>query len=185
MPLRSTLVTLAPAERDELLRIARAAFERRPVLKPASPDLARPAAAFVSLHTAGGDLRGCVGFTAPKYPLWEAVRDAAIGAATNDSRFTPVTAEEAPRLHVEISILGPLTRVAPDAVIVGTHGLFVRLGPQSGLLLPQVAVDWHWDRETFLDQVCLKASLPRESWKSPSAELFGFTAEVFGESSRP
>lgn len=174
-------MTLSPAARSDLLRVARATIERRIVEPPANRELSIVAAAFVSIHTKSGDLRGCVGGTRAADPLWEAVRDAAEAAANRDPRFEPVRPAECADLHVEISVLSPMTPIRPDAVVVGTHGLYVRARGRAGLLLPQVAPDWGWDRETFLAQVCLKAGLPSDAWRDPATELLGFTAEVFGE----
>jgi AmmeMemoRadiSam system protein A len=112
--------------------------------------------------------------------LYKTVADTARAAAFDDPRFDAVTPEEAPELKVEISVLSPLQPLGPDDVIVGKHGLLVTQGNRRGLLLPQVAVEWDWDRETFLSQTCLKAGLSADAWLQ-GAELQGFTAEVFGE----
>ena len=103
-----------------------------------------------------------------------------MSAAFHDPRFLPVTAEEAPELQVEISVLSPLRPVAPQEVVVGRHGLVVSHGSRRGLLLPQVAVEQEWDATTFLEQTCLKAGLPADAWKQ-GATLQAFTAEVFGD----
>jgi uncharacterized protein (TIGR00296 family) len=78
-------------------------------------------------------------------------------------------------------MLTPLQPIHPDDVVVGRHGLMISKGRQSGLLLPQVPVEWSWGREEFLDSVCRKAGLPRDTWKDPDAQLFGFECEVWGE----
>jgi uncharacterized protein (TIGR00296 family) len=84
-------------------------------------------------------------------------------------------------LQLEISVLSPMRAIAPEDVVVGRHGLMVSFGGRRGLLLPQVATEWGWDRETFLAQTCRKAGLATEQWKH-GAKLEAFTAEVFGES---
>jgi AmmeMemoRadiSam system protein A len=99
----------------------------------------------------------------------------------DDPRFPPVTPAEAPHLKIGISVLSPLQPIRPEEVVVGRHGLVVTQGNRRGLLLPQVPIEWKWDRETFLSQTCLKAGLPADAWQH-GAQLQGFTAEVFGES---
>lgn len=147
-----------------------------------SQELRQPRGAFVSLkRRSDRELRGCVGHVQADYPLGEAVARAAVAAASEDPRFRPVTLEELPSLALEISVLGPLTPVSPDDVEVGIHGLLVRYQGRSGLLLPQVARAYGWDRETFLDFTCRKAGLPAATWRKPGCEILAFTAQVFGE----
>ena len=112
--------------------------------------------------------------------LYKIVADTARSAAFEDPRFEPVTLAEVPHLKVEISVLSPLQPIQPDEVVVGRHGLVITQGNHRGLLLPQVAPEWEWDRETLLSQTCLKAGLPRDAWHH-GAELQGFTAEFFGD----
>lgn len=139
--------------------------------------------AFVTLRVkATGDLRGCIGLVEPREPLREAVRRAAIGAAFHDPRFPPVQPRELPALAIDVSVLGPLQPSAPEAVVVGRHGVLVRKGARSGLLLPQVAVEQGWDRETLLEQACRKAGLPQDSWSEPGCALFVFETTSYSES---
>ena len=134
--------------------------------------------AFVTL-TLNGNLRGCIGNLIGTGPLYRTVAAMAEAAAFNDSRFPPVTAAEAPQLETSISIMGPITPCPdPAGIIIGRHGLIIREGTYQGLLLPQVAVEWNWDRETFLAQTCHKAGLPQDAWKRPGVHLFWFEAEV-------
>ncbi|MGE5190121.1 MAG: AmmeMemoRadiSam system protein A [Gemmatimonadota bacterium] len=176
---------LTDAERDELLGIARRAATtwlregRVPAETPASDRLKAPGAAFVTL-TEEGRLRGCIGYTEARAPLYRTVQECAVASATEDPRFLPVTADEMEAVRIEISVLTPLLPIRPDAVTVGVHGLMVARGGRRGLLLPQVPAEHGWDRETFLSQVCLKAGLPGNAWRT-GAELYSFTAEVFGE----
>lgn len=176
---------LSDEERRELLAIARRAAvsyvrERKVDRESPSPGkLTDPGAAFVTL-TRKGRLRGCIGYTEASAPLCVTVQECAVAAATEDPRFPPVGPEEVDSLRIEISVLTPLKAIRPEDVAVGVHGLMIRKGGRRGLLLPQVAVERDWDRETFLSAVCDKAGLPRDAWKS-GAELFAFTAEVFGE----
>jgi AmmeMemoRadiSam system protein A len=131
--------------------------------------------------TKGGELRGCIGYIEPVLPLGQAVIRTAIYAATEDPRFPPVTPAELEDLRVEISVLTPAREIAdPRLVQVGTHGLIVEKDGAKGVLLPQVPREFGWSREEFLDQVCLKAGLPRDAWKR-GARLSVFEAIVFHE----
>ncbi len=136
---------------------------------------------FVSLHTRDGVLRGCIGTFAETQPLWQAVREMAVAAATRDPRFRPVGADELGECRIEISALTPCQPAPPESVEVGRHGVCVARGFNRGVLLPQVATDHGWDRETFLDQTCLKARLPFDAWRDGSVAVETFTAEVFSE----
>jgi uncharacterized protein len=147
---------------------------------PASALLSEPRGVFTTLYLAG-QLRGCVGYVAPIVPLDRAVAETARAAAFEDSRFVPVTKEEAPRLEVSLSVLSRLLPISPDVVEVGRHGLVISLGGRRGLLLPQVAAEQGWSRETFLDQTCRKAGLPLDAWRK-GATIEAFTAEVFSDS---
>ena len=176
---------LTEEERKELLAIARRAAVswvkegKVPEENPLPGKLAAPGAAFVTL-TRKGRLRGCIGYTEASAPLCKTVQECAVAAATGDPRFPPVGPAEVDALRIEISVLTPMAPIRPGEVEVGVHGLLVRKGGRRGLLLPQVAVLHGWDRETFLSAVCEKAGLPRDAWRT-GAELYSFTAEVFGE----
>jgi len=136
--------------------------------------------AFVSLHV-GGDLRGCIGHPQSDRPLVEVVPRCAVAAASQDPRFSPVTLADLAAAHLEISVLGPIQPVTSvEDIEVGRHGLIVSQGYSKGLLLPQVATEYGWDRETFLDHTCLKAGLRREAWRS-GAQIQRFEADVFSE----
>ena len=136
---------------------------------------------FVTLKK-GDDLRGCIGLIKGIEPLADAIPDMAISAATKDPRFNPVTYEELKDITIEISVLTPMTPVESlDEIEIGKHGLMLQLGPNSGLLLPQVLVEWNWDVEEFLQNLCLKAGLPPGSHKHPQAKLEKFSAQVFSE----
>jgi len=135
---------------------------------------------FVTLRRAA-ELRGCIGHAVGRLPLREAVIDLAQAAAFHDRRFPPVTRVELPRLDLELSVMTPLAPIAPEEVEVGRHGLLIRSGERSGLLLPQVATDRGWDAETFLRATCRKARLPEGTWSDPAAELLGFAADVYAE----
>ena len=177
-------VEYSEAERQLLLRLAhdsiqRALEGRELDLTPPSAHLAAPRGAFTTLHLEG-KLRGCIGYVFATDSLYKTVADTARAAAFEDPRFEPVSLSEVPHLKVEISVLSALQAIGPDEVVVGRHGLVVIQGSQRGLLLPQVAPEWEWDRETFLAQTCLKAGLPADAWQY-GAQLQAFTAEVFGD----
>jgi uncharacterized protein len=174
----------SPAERELLLKLAhdsiQAALEGRELdLTPPTEHLAEPRGAFTTLHLEGR-LRGCIGYIVPTDSVYRTVADTARAAAFEDPRFDPVTLSEAPTLKVEISVLSLLRPIRPDEIVLGRHGLVVIQENHRGLLLPQVAIEWEWDCETFLAQTCIKAGLPADAWQH-GAELQGFTAEVFGE----
>jgi AmmeMemoRadiSam system protein A len=174
--------------RSQLLRIARTTIEsalegqRVELDTTAIPEeLKRPAGAFVSLHMKG-DLRGCIGSIQPVAPLFQAVASNALNAAFRDPRFYPLRKDELANLHIEISVMSPIVRVRDiDEIEVGRDGLIISRGSRAGLLLPQVATEYGWDRETFLSQTCHKAGLPANAWQSPECRIERFSAEVFGE----
>lgn len=176
--------SLSSAEKKELLELARQAVknyvtEKRVVeFRTEDPNLLAERGAFVTLRKKG-KLRGCIGFIEPVASLCETVIQTAIFAASEDDRFPPVTGEELNELEVEVSVLTPLKKIDnPRVVQVGKHGLVISRGRNRGLLLPQVPVENNWDRETFLNEACLKAGLPPDAWKK-GAEIFVFEAIVF------
>jgi AmmeMemoRadiSam system protein A len=181
------LADLSAASRRHLLLVARLAIEAGLTGRSLTPtggnhELDRPRGAFVTLRRADGQLRGCVGHVQPEHPLVETVARSAVAAAFSDGRFPPVTLDELPQVRVEISVLGPTGLIAAEDVEVGSHGLMIQHDGCSGLLLPQVAVDHGWDRETFLDYVCRKAGLGPGRWREPGCEIHAFRAVVFGDS---
>ena len=137
--------------------------------------------AFVTLMRARR-LRGCVGRIEPDGPLRTLIPSVARSAALEDPRFGAVQSHELSELHIEISLLSVPERLSDwEKFEIGVHGLVVRAGWQRGLLLPQVATQWGWDRERFLDEVCLKAGLAPDAWRAPGTVVESFTAEVFAE----
>ena len=173
-------------ERALLLRLAAdsilSALEHREIsFDPPSDHLAQPRGVFTSLHL-HGELRGCVGYVLPVSSVYRAVAETARAAAFEDTRFYPVSREEAPALEIELSILTPPYAISAEAVEVGRHGLLVSMAGHRGLLLPQVPIEHGWDRETFLQQTCRKAGLPVDAWRK-GALIEAFTAEVFGDDS--
>jgi AmmeMemoRadiSam system protein B/AmmeMemoRadiSam system protein A len=189
---KSAEFSLTPAEKEELLKIARksvesAVREKKIYSPPADePEALRNArGAFVTLKE-HGDLRGCIGYMSPMKPLAETVRDVAAYAALEDRRFRPVSESELGILEYEISVLSPLRKVEDiNQIHVGRHGLLIRKGEYEGVLLPQVPTEEGWNRNTFLEQVCVKAGLPQQAWKDEDADLFMFSALVFAEPTNP
>ena len=177
---------LTDQEKILLLYIAResiaSALEgRSPRLPEDLPEgLLKPFGAFVTLHK-HGQLRGCIGTFQADKPLYLTVMEMARSAAFNDPRFPPLSREELNEIDIEISVLSPMWRAKPEEVEVGVHGIYIIRGLNRGVLLPQVAVEFGWDRETFLDHTCLKAGLPPGCWKDPKTEVYLFTSEIFGE----
>ncbi len=174
-------------ERQALLRIARAsvhcAASGEPYAPPRDPSIpSERAAVFVTLRTAEGHLRGCIGTVEPVEPVAQAVASMARSAALHDPRFRPVRPDEVAGLVIQISVLTPAEPIlGPDDIRVGQDGLIVERPPHRGLLLPQVATEWGWDAHTFLEQTCVKAGLPIGAWRDPDTRLFRFGAEVFTE----
>jgi AmmeMemoRadiSam system protein A len=180
--------SLALDERDqkELLRIARATLREHLItgyLPPGAPhrkSLLRPAGAFVSVYV-NGELRGCMGRLEADKPLYLAVEELTVAAATRDPRFEPLRIEEVPETRIEISILSTLFAGSLELIEIGKHGVVITRGPRRGLLLPQVAVKQGWSRERFLDEACAKAALGPGAWREEGTHIELFTAEVFGE----
>jgi AmmeMemoRadiSam system protein A len=172
----------SPEERKLLLRLALesilSAIEHSEISFDApSAHLAENRGVFTSLYLRG-EMRGCVGYAMPVSSVYRAVAETARAAAFDDTRFSPVTAEEAPKLKIELSILSPPQPMVPEAIQIGRHGLLISHNGRRGLLLPQVPVEHDWDRITFLEQTCRKAGLPSEAWQK-GATIEAFTAEVF------
>jgi AmmeMemoRadiSam system protein A len=146
---------------------------------PVTPALMIPCGAFVTLKE-NGCLRGCIGRISSTQPLLKTVKEVAVSSAFEDPRFPPVTRYEWPSVRIEVSVLSPLKRaVDPEQITVGTHGVLVHRGCNSGLLLPQVAAEQGWDREAFLAGACRKAGLPADAWKDPCTQIEVFSAAVF------
>ena len=187
-PIKVSPFTLSQQDKRELLNVARLSVEQavreRRIYEPAASNseaLGQERGAFVTL-TIHDELRGCIGYTSAIKPLFEAVRDTATYAALRDPRFAPVSADELPTLQYEVSVLSPLRRVLdPREIVVGQHGLIMKNGDNEGLLLPQVPVEQHWDRDTFLEQTCRKAGMDRNCWKNENTDIFEFTAVVFND----
>jgi AmmeMemoRadiSam system protein A len=173
---------LTKEEKEELLSLAKNTIinyvtnGKIPGGEIKNPKFRANGATFVTIKK-NGNLRGCIGNIQPVMPLYESVIRNAVSACSSDPRFPPMNKEDIKDMDVEISILSPLEPLRDVKDIqIGRHGLVIRKGMQSGLLLPQVATEFGWDRDTFLEHICLKAGLPKDVWKD--AELYIFTSEV-------
>jgi len=177
---------LTDDEKQALLRIARASIlaelaGKKPPAAKGQGALEEKRGAFVCLKRRGR-LRGCIGFIEARKPLARTVEEMAVAAALQDPRFPPLREEEMKEISLEISVLTPLRKTADVGQIeVGTHGLYVRKGSRAGLLLPQVATEYGWDRDTFLKETCRKAGLVPDAWRDPETEIYLFSADVFGD----
>lgn len=166
--------------------LVEAAVRRKPVEEIVYPPaFAHPRGVFVTL-TEFGELRGCIGIPYPVMPLSEALEDAAVSAAVRDPRFRPVGPAELANICLEVTVLTPPEAlICPPAerwqyVEVGRHGLIVKAGSRSGLLLPQVALEYEWTPSEFLSQTCIKAGLPPSAWRESSCSVFVFEGQIFG-----
>ena len=174
---------LSATEKNLLLKIARESIidhitkEGKPVLDISSQELLTMRGCFVTIKHKG-TLRGCIGqFTSDK-PLYQLVQEMAIAAARHDPRFHPMTVKDLHDFDLEISILSPLKRVESiNEIEVGVHGLYIVKNSYRGVLLPQVAREYGWDRDTFLSQTCLKAGLDKDAWKE-DADIHIFSAQI-------
>ncbi len=178
---------LTDQEKKTLLEIAkRAIFAKAgnkefPKLPLDFPVLKEKRGVFVTLKKRG-HLRGCIGYIKAVKPLGDTVQEMAVAAAFHDPRFPSVKGEEIRDLSFEISVLSPLQKIkSADEIEVGTHGLYIVRGYNSGLLLPQVAIEYGWDRETFLRETCYKAGLPPKAWKDKETDVFIFSADYFND----
>jgi AmmeMemoRadiSam system protein B/AmmeMemoRadiSam system protein A len=176
---------LAEEEKKTLHHIAKTVIENKargkavPEFKIESPILKENRGAFVTIHKKG-QLRGCIGYIEGHGPLHKTIEEMAEAAAFRDPRFTPVKEKELPEIDLEISVLTPLKKIKDvDEIQVGKHGIYIKKGWYSGLLLPQVATEYGWDRQVFLEHTCQKAGLPSNAWKEKDTEIYIFSADIF------
>jgi AmmeMemoRadiSam system protein A len=170
--------------RQCLLTLARTALEAhlaREASPRVPPELVVEAfGVFVTLRV-NGDLRGCLGSLDCPGSITDEIVRLAAAVATDDHRFTPLARRELPFATLDLSVLTPPEAVLDHStIVVGRHGLIVEQGRHRGLLLPQVALEHGWDRDTFLMQTCLKAGLHAAAWQQ-GVVVMRFEAEVFGE----
>jgi AmmeMemoRadiSam system protein A len=176
---------LSEEEKKILHHIAKAVIENKtkgravPEFKIESSILKENRGAFVTLQKKG-QLRGCIGYIEGHGPLYRTIEEMAEAAAFRDPRFTPVKENELPDLEIEISVLTPLRKIQDvNEIQVGKHGIYIKKDWYSGLLLPQVATEYGWDRQTFLEHTCQKAGLPSNAWKDKGTEIYIFSADIF------
>lgn len=187
---------LTREERTFLLELARESIRAR-IFKGHAPSptadriskagshLDEPRGCFVTLHC-DVQLRGCIGNFFCDGPLWRNVCDMAVQSAFFDPRFQSLKESELKDIDIEISVLSPLRQIKNvEEIKVGVHGIYITKGPYRGVLLPQVATEQGWDRNTFLEHTCLKAGLSPKAWKDPACQIEIFSAEVFGEKEKP
>ena len=177
---------LTKKEQRDLLRIARDTITnyvscgKIPVVETASRGLNLESGCFVTIKQ-HGHLRGCIGNFVSDKPLYRLVQEMAVSAATRDPRFYPMKQQDLNDFELEISVLSPLELITSvDVIKVGKHGIYLAKNSSRGVLLPQVATEYGWDRETFLKHTCLKAGLPENAWQK-DCEIYIFSALVFGE----
>ena len=178
---------LTDKEKDTLLDIAKKAIvakisnEAMSELKVDSENLKSKRGAFVTLKK-NGNLRGCIGYIKPVKALGETVQEMAVAAAFHDPRFPSLMPDEVRDLTFEVSVLSPLKRIKDiNEIEVGKHGLYIVRGYNSGLLLPQVAAEYKWNRESFLNETCYKAGLPAQAWMDAETEIYTFSADYFDD----
>jgi AmmeMemoRadiSam system protein A len=177
-------MNLSPHEKEQLKQLARQTIKSilfgndRDEFEP-TDTLKEKRGAFVTIKK-NDQLRGCIGYLKGVLPLYETIREMAIQAAFRDPRFSPLQKKEWEDIDIEISVLTPMKKIDDASEIeVGIHGLYIERGPYSGLLLPQVAAEHHWDNVTFLENTCYKAGLPKDAWKAKDAVIYIFSADVF------
>lgn len=177
---------LTEAQKKELATAARQAVVnavkggKRPESAPKDPRFRANGATFVTI-TRHGQLRGCIGNIQPLMPLYDSVLRNAASAALRDPRFPAMTPAELSDMEIEVTVLSPLEPTEWREVKIGEHGLFLVKGGNSGVFLPQVPVEQHWDLRTYLEELSQKAGLPRDAWKEKDSRLYRFTAEIIRE----
>jgi AmmeMemoRadiSam system protein A len=178
---------LDETDKTILLKLARTTLEARfsgnpsPACHTSREGLLERKGAFVSLHR-GNELRGCIGQLYPDRELFKIVQHCVLSAALEDTRFIAVSQNEVRELSIEISVLTPFRRIREiEEIEVGKHGLYIVQGIFRGLLLPQVATEYGWDRKTFLEHSCRKAGLHESAWQDPHTVMHTFEAEIFSD----
>ena len=177
--------SLTENEKTILLSTARESIksyleDRQGIYPEATEKIKTPLGSFVTLHI-DGKLRGCIGHMLPDKALIEDIKILARESAFHDPRFPGLNIKEFESIDIEISVLSPLEPSTTEDVEVGKHGIIMKNGYNSGVLLPQVPVEQGWDREEFLTQTCRKAGMQGDCWKDPGTQIETFTAVIFGE----
>jgi uncharacterized protein len=176
---------MTDAQKKELLKLARDSisgyFSQERVSTPNDPAYQEKRGVFVSLHL-HGELRGCIGYIMAHKNIADSILEMARAAAFKDPRFSRLTQGELDNVRIEISILSEMIPVSDAGeIVIGRDGLYIEHDWNSGLLLPQVPVEWNWDLPTYLKHICRKAGLGDNDWKDKDTRLFRFTADVFSE----
>ncbi len=177
---------LSSEDKTLLLQLAREAIishvgdSTLPRTEPAGASLQEKRGCFVCVKI-NGKLRGCIGNFISDKPLGQLVQEMAISAATRDPRFYPMKRDDLAKFDLEISVLTPLKKISSvEEIQVGIHGIYLEKNYSRGVLLPQVAVEYGWDRDTFLSQTSMKAGLDPEGWKE-GADIYVFSADIINE----
>ncbi len=177
---------LQSEDKKLLLRMARQSLQRFlstetvPVARNLPPRMQLPQGVFVTLKQ-NGELRGCIGHLVGDFPVGLTTTWMAVQAGVNDPRFPPVSLKELPGLEIEVSVMTPMKPVAKSSdIVVGRDGVVIQKSGRSAVFLPQVASEQGWNLAEMLDNLCLKAGLPRDAWKS-GAQFLVFQADVFSE----
>ena len=177
---------LIKKEQKELLKIARDTIveyvtnRKVPAAASSSPGLNLHSGCFVTVKQKG-ELRGCIGNFVSNQPLYQLVQEMAVSAATRDPRFYPMKVDDLTDFALDISVLSPLEKTdSVEKIRVGIHGIYIVKGSYRGVLLPQVATEYGWNRDQFLQHTCIKAGLPQDAWQG-ECEIYIFSAQVFGE----
>ncbi|MBU3906625.1 MAG: TIGR00296 family protein [Nanoarchaeota archaeon] len=172
---------------QELIQLARKAIESKfsgeKVIVPDKKEFRQARGVFVTLNKKG-KLRGCIGFPHASFAVGEAVVKAAKSAAFEDPRFAPLEKDEINGIKIEVSVLTEPSEIkgSPAKEIeVGKDGLICECLGFSGLLLPQVAVEYKMNKIQFLEAVCEKAGLPKDFWQNKNAKFYKFQAQIFKE----
>jgi AmmeMemoRadiSam system protein A len=178
---------ISAADQEMLFKVARESIkahikgEKSVLPEVTSPILTTPTGVFVTLHR-HGRLRGCIGYLEACKPLLASVQEMAVAAAFGDPRFPPLREDELADVDFEISVLSPMRQIKKiEEIEVGEHGIYLERGGCRGLLLPQVATEYGWDRQTFLKQTCTKAGLPQDAWEDPATRIYIFSAKILHE----
>ncbi len=178
---------LSEANASVLLEIARDAINHQIQNKDFSPspreekEFNERSGCFVTIKQ-NGRLRGCIGNFQAKQPLFREVAEMAAASASQDPRFPSMQAQDLNNFTLEITVLSPLMKISNiDQIQVGTHGIYIENGANHGVLLPQVATEYGWDKTNFLRQTCLKAGLPDDAWQHPDTEIYIFSGQVISE----
>ncbi|MBL7169980.1 MAG: TIGR00296 family protein, partial [Candidatus Aenigmarchaeota archaeon] len=141
---------------------------------------------FVTINSVSNELRGCIGYPYPTYSLGEAIQRAAVSTAFEDPRFPPLTRQGLDQIIFEISVLTKLELIEVEnpreylkKIEIGKDGLIIECGFNKGLLLPQVAADYDWNVEEFIQHTCYKAGLPPDMWMDERVKIYKFQAQIF------